>query len=219
MEPQEFDMHATIPAMPKGIHHILKSGIDHGELDGSLIGLLDRAEGKMLANGMAVLVKLGFGFLTSEGLSDSKAKKAKAFFDENFVITDPNADGGTRFYQGKFLIRTKKPEDDMNVWIRFCPDPTALFRQTPLGSRFNPAAIVDSQALSEAEAEAIEHDPDRCDLIIRFRDTKAILGLVQRPEADVVELLLENLVQITGNFGHMFKFGAIGKRAQMMLTD
>ncbi len=212
-------MHATLPAMPQGIHYILKSGVDQGELSGRLAGMLDRAEGKMLANGMALLVKLGFGFLASEGISDSKAEKAKAFFEENFVMTDPNAEGGRRYYQGRFLIRTRKPADHMNVWIRFCPNPDALYWQTPAGLRFNPAAIVDSQALSEEEAEAIEHDPDRCDLIIRFRDTKAILGLVQRPDADVVQLLLENLVQITGNFGHMFKFGAIGKSAQMILTD
>ncbi len=212
-------MHATLPAMPQGIHYILKSGIDQGELSGSLAGMLDRAEGKILANGMALLVKLGFGFLTSEGISDNKTEQAKTFFEENFVMTDPNAEGGRRYYQGKFLIRTRKPEDDMNVWIRFCPDPDALYWQAPTGLRFNPAAIVDSQALSETEAEAIEHDPDRCDLVIRFRDTKAILGLVQRPDADVVQLLLENLVQITGNFGHMFKFGAIGQRAKMILTD
>jgi len=212
-------MHATIPAMPQGIHHILKSGIDRGVADDNLVGLLDRAEGKMLANGMAVLVKLGFGFLTAEGLGGSKAEQAKKFFEDNFIMKDPNAEGGQRYYQGKFLIRTKKPDDDMNVWIRFCPDPNALFKQTSKGPRFNPVAIVDSQALSEAEAEQIEHDPDRCDLVIRFKDTKAILGLLERPDADVVQLLLENLVQITGNFGHMFKFGAIGKHAQMILAD
>ena len=38
-------------------------------------------------------------------------------------------------------------------------------------------------------------------------------------DADVVQLLLENLVQITGNFGHMFKFGAIGKSVQAIVTD
>lgn len=208
-------MHATIPSLPQGIHHLMRSGINTGELNGELEGLLDRAGGRMLAKGMAILIKAGFGFLVCEGLDDEKAKKAQAFFEENFVMRDPNAEGGIRYYQGQFLIRTKKPEDDMNVYIRFCPDPDSLYLP---GNRLNPAAIVTTEAISETEADEIERDPERVDLIIRFKDIKAILGLVERPDADVVQLLLENLVQITGNFGHMFKFGAIGKSAQTTLT-
>ncbi|MCF6355599.1 MAG: hypothetical protein L3J26_10960 [Candidatus Polarisedimenticolaceae bacterium] len=208
-------MHATIPSLPQGIHHLMRSGINTGELNGELEGLLDRAGGRMLAKGMAILIKAGFGFLVCEGLDDEKAKKAQAFFEENFVMRDPNAEGGIRYYQGQFLIRTKKPEDDMNVYIRFCPDPDSLYLP---GNRLNPAAIITTEAISEAEADEIERDPERVDLIIRFKDIKAILGLVERPDADVVQLLLENLVQITGNFGHMFKFGAIGKSAQTTLT-
>ncbi len=208
-------MHATIPSLPQGIHHLMRSGINTGELNGELEGLLDRAGGRMLAKGMAILIKAGFGFLVCEGLDDEKAKKAQAFFEENFVMRDPNAEGGIRYYQGQFLIRTKKPEDDMNVYIRFCPDPDRLYLP---GNRLNPAAIVTTEAISETEADEIERDPERVDLIIRFKDIKAILGLVERPDADVVQLLLENLVQITGNFGHMFKFGAIGKSAQTTLT-
>lgn len=212
-------MHATIPALPQGIHQILKSGIDRGEINDNLTGLMDRAGGKILAEGMAVLIKLGFGFLVSEGLSDSKAAKAQQFFEDNFVMKDPNAEGGSRYYQGKILIRTRKSEDDMNVWIRFCPDPDELYKDTIAGRRFNPKAIVTTKTLSEEEAELVEHDSEKSDLIIRFKDSKAILGLAKRPDADVVQLLLENLVQISGNFGHMFKFGAIGKSAQMMLKD
>ncbi len=207
-------MHATIPSLPQGIHQLMRSGLKTGELNGELEGLLDRAGGRMLAKGMAILIKAGFGFLVCEGLDDEKAKKAQAFFEENFIMRDPNAEGGVRYYQGQFLIRTKKPEDDMNVYIRFCPDPDSLY----LGNRLNPVAIVTTEAISEAEADEIERDPDRVDLIIRFKNIKAILGLVERPDADVVQLLLENLVQITGNFGHMFKFGAIGKSAQTTLT-
>ena len=51
-------MHATIPALPDGIHYILKSGIQLGEADGSLDGLLDRMEGTLLATGMAALISL-----------------------------------------------------------------------------------------------------------------------------------------------------------------
>ena len=212
-------MHATIPALPQGVHHILTSGIRLGEANDNLAGLLDRAEGKLLANGMAVLIKLGFGFLTSEGLSDSKVAKAQKFFEDNFMIKDPEVNSGIRYYQGKILIRTRKPQDEMNVLIRFCPDPEVLFIHTPVGRRLNPVAIVDTRTLSETEADQIEFDPDKVDLIIRFKDTQAILGLVERPDADVVQLLLENLVQITGNFGHMFKFGAIGKNIQQALKD
>lgn len=212
-------MHATIPALPDGIHYILKSGIQLGESTGNLGGMLNRMEGTMLAAGMAVMIKLGFGFLINPGLSESQAKKAQRFFENNFVIKDPNVPGGIRYYQGKILVRTRKPQDDMNVLIKFCPDPKALFIQTPFGKQLNPVAIVTTEALSEAHAEQIEHDPNKVDLVIRFKDTQAILGLAERPDADVVQLLLENLVQITGNFGHMFKFGAIGKNVQMAMKD
>ncbi|QOJ20643.1 MAG: hypothetical protein HRU77_08005 [Gammaproteobacteria bacterium] len=212
-------MHATIPALPDGIHYILKSGIQLGETDGSLDGLLDRMEGTLLATGMAALIKLGFGFLINPGLSESKARKAQHFFDDNFVMRDPNAPGGIRYYQGKILIRTRKPQDDVNVLIKFCPDPQALFIETPFGKQLNPVAIVTTEALSEAEADRIERDPNEVDLIIRFKDTQAILGLAGRPNADVAQLLIENLVQITGNFGHMFKFGAIGKNVQAAVKE
>lgn len=212
-------MHATIPALPGGIHYILKSGIQLGEADGALSGLLNRMEGTMLAAGMAVMIKLGFGFLINPGLTESQAKKAQHFFENNFVIKDPNVPGGIRYYQGKILIRTRKPQDDMNVLIKFCPDPEALYIQTLLGRQLNPAAIVTTEALSETEADRIERDPNEVDLVIRFKDTRAILGLAERPNVDVAQLLIENLVQITGNFGHMFKFGAIGMNVQMAMKD
>ena len=212
-------MHATLPALPQGIHQILRNGFQVGEASGNLANLLSRAEGKILANGMAILIKLGFGFLISEGLSESKARQAQDFFQDNFVIKDPLVTGGIRYYQGKILIRTRKPEDDMNVLIRFCPNTGALYIDTPLGKRFNPCAIVETEVLSEEEADQIEQNPDKVDLVIRFKDAKSILDLAERPDADVVQLLLQNLVQITGNFGHMFKFGAIGKNVQKILME
>lgn len=212
-------MHATIPALPDGIHYILKSGIQLGEADDTLSGFLNRMEGTMLAAGMAVMIKLGFGFLINPGLTESQAEKAQHFFDNNFVMKDSNAPGGIRYYQGKILIRTRKPQDDMNVLIKFCPDPQALFIETPFGKQLNPVAIVATEALSEEEADRIERDPNEVDLIIRFKDTQAILGLAERPSVDVAQLLIENLVQITGNFGHMFKFGAIGMNVQTAMKD
>ncbi len=207
-------MHATIPTLPDGIHSLTLSGLRNGELSGQLEGLFDRAAGRLMAKGMAKLIELGFGFLICEGLTERKAEKARAFFEENFVMQDPNAQGGIRYYQGQFLIRTRKPEDDMNVYIRFCPDIDKLFSQ----NRLNPGAIVSTEVLDEQTAEQMETDPDKVDLVIRFKDVKAILGMIERPDADVIQLLLENLVQMTGNFGHMFKFGAIGKNAQLAIT-
>ena len=208
-------MHATIPSLPEGIRYLAFSGLRTGELSGELEGLLDRAAGHLVAGGMAKLVKLGFGFLICEGLDDHKAERARAFFNENFVMKDPDAEGGVRYYRGRFLIRTRKPEDDMNVYIRLCPDADRLFRD----GRLDPCAIVSAEALTEEEAQRMEQDPDKVDLVIRFRDVQAILGLMERPDADVVQLLLENLVQITGNFGHMFKLGAIGKNAQAAVAE
>ena len=208
-------MHATIPSLPQGVQQLMFSGARSGELSGELQGLFDRVAGRLVAQGMATLIRLGFGFLVCEGLDPDKAKKAQAFFEENFVIRDPNADGGIRYYQGQFLIRTRKPEDDMNVYIRFCPDTDKLYWNGLL----NPVAIVSTEVLTEDQADRIEKDPDQVDLVIRFKDVKAVLGLIERPDTDAVQLLLENLVQLTGNFGHLFKFGAIGKNAQLAITD
>lgn len=211
-------MHATIPVLPEGVQQLIRRGTLTGELNGELGGLVDRATGRLLASGMAAMIKLGFGFLVYEGLSEKKARQAEAFFNQNFVFQDPNAPDGIRYYQGKILIRTRKPEDDMNVYIRFCPDPEKLYTETPLGRFLNPQAIVSTEAITEEQAERIEEDPEQVDLVIRFKDIQAILGLVERPDANVVQLLLDNLVQLTGNFGHMFKFGAIGQNARLALS-
>ena len=211
-------MHATIPSLPEGIQQLIRSGTITGELNGELGEFLDRTTGRLLARGMATMIKLGFGFLVAEGLSEKKARQAEDFFNENFVFQDPNAPDGIRYYQGKILLRTKKAGDEMNVYIRFCPDPEKLYSDTPVGRYLNPQAIVSAEAITEAQAEQMEGDPDQVDLVIRFKDIQAILDLVERPDANVVQLLLDNLVQITGNFGHMFKFGAIGKNAQLVLA-
>lgn len=206
-------MHATIPVLPEGILQLLASGAKAGEDDGTLFKLIDRGAGILLAHGMAKLIELGFGFLVCDELDVIKKIKTRTFFDENFVMNDPEADGGIRYYQGKFLIRTTKAEDDMNVYIRFCPNIERLFN----GDDINPKYIVEAKALTEKEAEKIEKDPAQVDLVIRFKDVKTILGLIERPNVGPVQLLLENQVQLTGNFGHMFKFGAIGKNVQLAL--
>ena len=206
-------MHATIPSLPHGIHYLMHSGFKSTRIT----QVLEHISGRFLAETIAGAIRLGFGYLILETLDKTKSDKAVTFFNENFVITDPNAPGGIRYYQGRILIRTR--HDDMNVYIRFCPDPGELYLDTPLGKHLNPSAIVHTSAISESEADAVENDPERLDLVIRFRDIPAILGLMQRPDIDVVQLLLENMVQITGNFGHMFKFGAIGKNVQRAMNE
>ena len=206
-------MHATLPSLPSGIQKLMFSGMPAEGIKNGLEGLVDLGAGRIMSAGMAKLIELGFGFLICDDLDSFKEQKAQAFFEENFVIKDPNAKGGIRYYQGQFLIRTSKPEDDINVYIRFCPNTDNLYKN----GRLNACAIVSAEAMTEAEAEQTEKDPNKVDLIIRFKDIKAILGLLERPDIDPVQLLLENQVLITGNFGHMFKFGAIGKNAQQVI--
>lgn len=206
-------MHATIPTLPQGVHYLMHSGLKSTRATQAL----DKIGGRLLAEIIAGAIRLGFGYLILETPDKTKSDKAEAFFNENFVITDPISASGIRYYQGRILIRTRG--DDMNVYIRFCPDPDELYLDTPFGKHLNPTAIVSAEAIDDPEADAIENDPERLDLVIRFRDIPAILGLMQRPDVDVVQLLLENMVQITGNFGHMFKFGAIGKNVQTAMTE
>ena len=98
----------------------------------------------------------------------------------------------------------------MNVYLQFCPNPAELFIDTPFGRTLNSLAVVSTDVLSETEAQEIENNPDKVDLVIRFRDIEAILSLIGREEVDIVGLLLENVV----NVGHLFKLGAIAKEIE-----
>jgi len=207
-------MHAAFPGVTQGIHEVMRLGAREGKIP----GLPEQVGGTFLAHGMALLLKVGFGFLLRDSLLNKKqAEKAEKFFRENFEITDPQAEGGKRYYQGKFLIRTNKPGDDMNVYFRFCPKPEALYKKTPFGKALDSSAVVSAEALTEEEAAKIEKDPDRVDMVLRFKDVKSIVGLVGRSEFDTASLLLENIVQITGNTVHLFKFGAIAKNIELEL--
>ena len=211
-------MHAGFPCFYPQLQEVVKLGANSRDDSGELPIILDKVSGRLLASGMAVLVKLGFGALLRNGLLDEKqSKKARQFFEENFVITDPQAPGGKRYYQGKFLIRTRKRKDDMNVYLKFCPDPDNLYCKTPFGEALNPFAVVGTETLSEKVAQQIENDPHKVDLVINFKDVESILGLIGREEVDIVGLLLENLVQLKGNVGHLFKLGAIGSNIELEL--
>jgi hypothetical protein len=207
-------MHAGFPCFSKDIQQVMRLGVGDSEVP----ELVDVVAGPVLAAGMAVLFKLGFGYVMRDCLLDKEqSEKAMAFFDENFIFRDPNAPNGQRYYQGKFLLRTRKPGDNMNVWLRFCPEPEQLFTESPFGKTINSLNVVKTEVLDEEEAARLERDPDKVDLVISFKDIDSIVGMVGREDVDIVGLLLENVVQLTGNVGHLFKLGAIAKNIELEL--
>lgn len=206
-------MHAGFPKFPKELNLLLErtdlaSLVKPAPLSSPLAWLkerfnlsdpLERAKGRILANAIAGLVNTAIPALF--------LVKGEALFEKNFLFVNPDDEDNPWYYQGRFLIRTKKAGDDMNVWLRFCPEPDRLYQ----GGFFNRLAIVKAVALDEGEADAVERDPDKVDLVIRFKDSGAILNLVREGQADVVDMLLKNVVQLTGNVGHLFKLGAVAK--------
>lgn len=208
-------MHAGFPCYTGDIQRVINLGLRDREAAPDLV---DAIGGPALAGGMALLLKLGFGYIMRDCLLDrEQAQKAMAFFDENFVIRDPDAPGGERFYQGRFLLRTRKPGDNMNVWLQFCPEPDKLYVETPFGRGLNSLGVVSADVIDEDEAERLERDPARVDLVIRFKDIDAIVGLVGNDDVDLVGLLLQNVVQLSGNVGHLFKLGAIARNIEIEL--
>ena len=77
--------------------------------------------------------------------------------------------------------------------------------------------LVATKTLSEAEADQYENDPDRVDLVLRFKDIASIYGLLQSQSLDMVDLMFKNLLQINGNQNHMYKLGAITRNLQLAL--
>ena len=208
-------MHAGFPCFSRDTQQVMRLGVkDNLEIP----ELVDSISGPILAVSMAVLLKLGFGYIMRDCLLDQEqSEKAMAFFEENFIFRDPNAPDGQRFYQGRFLFRTRKPGDNMNVWLRFCPQPDVLFVDTLFGRSINSLKVVETEVVDEEEAGRLEHDPDKVDLVIRFKDIDSIVGLIGNEDVDIVGLLLKNVVQLTGNVGHLFKLGAIAKNIEIEL--
>jgi hypothetical protein len=200
-------MHAGIPCLPTHLSAALRDTTRSLEIPD--VGL-ERVKGTLLAGAIEFLLEAGFGAVTFTDKTDlSLLRQGGQFFEENFEIIDANVDGGKRYYQGKFLLRTDKADDDMNVYVEFCPDPSQLFFEV-LGEKFpDPTQVVRATSLDEMAADRLERDPSRVDLVIRFRDIQSILDLAAQPDADVVGLLLDNVVRLTGNLGHLFKLGAI----------
>lgn len=215
-------MHGGFPCLTQNVDFLLKFGAKKAKVP----GLLDRAEATFLAGGMALLLKLGLAFvMRGSMLRRSRSRKAEEFFRENFEIRDPESPKGIRYYQGKILVRTDKPEDDMNVYLKFCPDPGVLFtrgwlgriKKAIFGTALAPFAVVQTDVLTEKEADTIARDPDKVDLVISFKDVKTIEDLVKNPDFDMGALLLKNVVRMKGNLGHLFKFGAIAKNIELAL--
>lgn len=207
-------MHAGFPCFSNDIRRVLQLG----EHDPVMPQLVESAGGTALAGGIALLLKMGFGYVMRDGLLDQKqSQHAERFFQDNFVFNDPYAENGHYYYQGRFLIRTRKPGDNMNVLLRFCPDPDALYIDTAFGRCLNPLSVISTEILDEGAAQALEEQADAVDLVIRFKDIVSILKLIGRNDVDLVGLLLENVVQLSGNVGHLFKLGAIAKNIELEL--
>ncbi len=138
-----------------------------------------RLEGKAVARVMALLIEHGFqAFATI----DAMVKKS-SFFEENFIILDDT--GREDLYRGRFLIRTREPGDQMNVWFGFLQGrglraslgdffkdlKEKTHDRIDLYSFFRASDLVSTRTLSETEADRYENDPDRVDLVLRFKDT------------------------------------------------
>jgi len=207
-------MHAGFPCFTQDLQQVFRIGANNAEIP----ELAEAVGGTLLASGMAVLLKMGFGYVMRDSLlSEERSNAALKFFNENFVFRDPSKTSGESYYQGKFLIRTAKAGDNMNVYLSFCPEPDELFVESVFGRCLNSLAVVKTEVLNESEADKIEKDPDLVDLVIRFKDLDSIIGLIGRDEIDIVGLLLENVVQLTGNVGHLFKLGAIAREIEIEL--
>ncbi len=213
-------MHAAFPQINSEILSVVSEGMKRAKLDKQL----DRIAGTAFANGMALALKLVFGFTMVSSTWKSVVnylslgrlyRKDMDFFAENFEILDSSVEGGKRYYQGRILFRTDRQGDNMNVLLEFCPNPEKLFRNTVFGRVPNTDAIVSTTVLVEKDAEQIENDPDKVDVVILFKDVQAIIGLAENPNIDLVGLLLDNLMHVRGNVGHIFKFGSIATNLKL----
>lgn len=183
---------------------------------------IDKIGGKITAEGMSTVLKILFSLTITASIWKSIVnryslgilyKKHKKFFVENMEILDPSVDGGKRYYQGKILFRTDKEGDDMNVLLKFCPEPDKLYKKTIFGRFPDPGRVISTEVLDEKKAARIEKDPDKVDVVIYFKDVKSLLGM--KPDMELTDLLLNNLMHIKGNVGHLFKFGSIATNIKL----
>ncbi len=182
-------------------------------------------EGKLVAKVMALLIEHGFQAFSAINAVIRK----ESFFEDNFIILDDR--GKEALYKGKFLIRTRQPGDQMNVWFGFLQGNRVLAPLSYLMKKLRDRTedridfysiiksmnLVSTKTLSEKEADRYENDPERVDLVLRFKDIPSIYQLLQSRNLDMVDLMFKNLLQIYGNQNHMYKLGAITKNLQLAL--
>jgi hypothetical protein len=202
---------------------VLHGGPEQQETARKETNFFTAIEGKLVANAMAMLIEHGFqAFATIDAIA-----KKNSFFEDNFIILDDH--GKETLYQGKFLIRTRRPDDQMNVWFGFLQSNGSFeplrnllkdIRDKTAGnidiySFFQSTDLVSTKILNEKEADEYEKDPERVDLVLRFKDIPSIYGLLQSQDLDMVDLMFKNLLQISGNQNHMYKLGAITRDLTM----
>jgi len=182
-------------------------------------------EGRIVARVMALLIEHGFQAFSA---LDSLLKR-ESFFEENFIILDDK--GKESLYRGRFLIRTDHPDDQMNVWFGFLQsrwlfEPLVRFLKRikektndhiDIYSFLLSTNLISTKILTEEEADRYENDPDRVDLVLRFKDLESIYGLLKAQDLDMVDLMFKNLLQIRGNQNHMYKLGSVTKNLQLAL--
>ena len=182
-------------------------------------------EGKLVAKVMALLIEHGFQAFSAINAVIRK----ESFFEDNFIILDDR--GKEALYKGKFLIRTRQPGDQMNVWFGFLQGNRVLAPLSYLMKKLRDRTedridfysiiksmnLVSTKTLSEKEADRYENDPEQVDLVLRFKDIPSIYQLLQSRNLDMVDLMFKNLLQIYGNQNHMYKLGAITKNLQLAL--
>jgi hypothetical protein len=204
---------------------VLQSGSDQRETARRKTKSFTALEGKIVAKVMAILIEHGFQAFSAF----DAAVKRNSFFEENFIILDDK--GKEALYQGKFLIRTMQPDDQMNVWFGFSQgswllDPLIRIAKKirditkdriDLYSFLRSITLVSTKTLNEKQADEYENDPNRVDLVLRFKDIPSIYGLLQSQDLDMVDLMFKNLLQIYGNQNHMYKLGAITRNLQLAL--
>jgi hypothetical protein len=204
---------------------VLQSGSDQRKMARRKTKSFTALEGKIVAKVTAILIEHGFQAFSAF----DAAVKRNSFFEENFIILDDK--GKEALYQGRFLIRTMQPDDQMNVWFGFSQgswllDPLIrIFKKIKditkdridLYSFLQSITLVSTKTLNEKEADEYENDPDRVDLVLRFKDIPSIYGLLQSQDLDMVDLMFKNLLQIYGNQNHMYKLGAITRNLQLAL--
>ena len=204
---------------------VLQGGPEQQEMARNQTHFFTVLEGKFVAGVMSMLIEHGFQAFAS---LDALFRK-DSFFEENFIILDDHGD--ETLYQGKFLIRTQQPDDQMNVWFGFLQgngtmDPLSKLlkeiRDTTedridFYSIIQSTDLVSTKILTEKEADEYENDPEGVDLVLRFTDISSIYNLLQSQNLDMVDLMFKNLLQISGNQNHMYKLGAITRNLRLAL--